>query len=263
MPRSARIASQSGFYHVTMRGNAKGLIFETDEHRRQFLKILTQCRDNLKFRVIAWCLMDNHVHLVLDMCDADLTEALHWIGTTYACYFNRCEERVGHLFQCPFGSKPINYEGQLLNTVKYVHMNPQRAGICAQDEYTWSSYAEYALGPNIVDTSAVLGIAGGKDSFFSMSLDLEQVVRLPAPMRQWTDQEALVIAKRELGEDALHKLQQSGRSKRNQYIYLLKARGLSSSQIARLCFLSERTVRRITLEEERRLGHIQSQGKRL
>ena len=144
MPRTPRKASRSGIYHVTMRGNAKGIIFECDEHRYHYLDILRQCRDEQGFRILAWCLMENHVHLVLDMNNANLSESLHWIGTTYASYFNRCENRVGHVFQCPFGSKPIEYEGQLVNTIRYVHLNPQRAGICAVGEYRWSSYSEYA-----------------------------------------------------------------------------------------------------------------------
>lgn len=264
MPRSQRIESSSGFYHATMRGNAKGIIYECDEHRSKFLQALEKCKDEFGVRIIAWCLMDNHVHMIIDVCDASLTDALHWVGTTYACYFNHCEDRVGHLFQCPFGSVPINYESQLINIVKYIHLNPERAGICAQSEYRWSSYKEYAYNkPWIADVDSVLEIAGGSELFLATPIDFDQVARVGAPKRPRTDEDALKIVRVALGDGAVREIRYAPRALRNSYVYLLKNRGLSCGQIARLCALSERTIRRVLLDENRRIERVQMQSKPL
>ena len=193
MPRKPREHSESGFYHVTMRGNAKVVIFECDKHREHFLKILERYRDECKFKIIAWCLMDNHVHLVLDASDVDLSATLQRIATAYVVYFNKAEERVGHLFQSPFRSKPIEYEEQLVNTVRYVHENPERACMCGASEYRWSSYREYAEGPTLIDAAPVLGIVGSVEQLLDARSDYECVVREHAQPIRVNDSQAFAL----------------------------------------------------------------------
>lgn len=263
MPRSPRSVSQSGYYHVTMRGNAKGLLFEEDSQRLKFIQIMRKSQDVYAFRTIAWCLMDNHVHLVLNVCDASLSDVIHHIGTSYAVYFNRYEERSGHVFQCPFGSKPIEFENQLINTVQYIHMNPERAGMGSQSEYRWSSYSEYVHTPDFVDVGPLFGIIGGKEQFRKLSLDQDYVVRIQAPPHPRTDNEAMEIAKSLFGAHAIRLMQGAGKEDRDRAILLLSKKGISASQIARMCAVSERTVRRIVGDEMRRLKTKQSCDRRI
>lgn len=77
MPWRPRTLSETGLYHVTQRGTAHGLIFESDDDRRQFLRIIKKYRDELGFRVLAWCLMDDHIHLVLDIPNTDITHVMN------------------------------------------------------------------------------------------------------------------------------------------------------------------------------------------
>ena len=257
MTHVKRSVSSTGFYHVTMRGNAKGIIFENDAHRSKMLNILTRYRDELGFRIIAWCLMDNHVHLVLDAWDIDLSSAIHRIALSYAAFFNKSEHRVGHLFQGPFRSVPIEYEEQLVNTVRYIHLNPERAGICPGSHYRWSSYAEYAQGPWIVDTDPVLSICGGREGFLAGELEMQYVVRVPRPKRVMTDAEAIAITNEELGERSLEKLRSGDRKFRDAAIVRLRGRGLTVSQLARLCSIGERSVSRIISLAKREAASIQ------
>ena len=245
MPRITRILAQSGIYHVTMRGNAKADIFESDEHRRRFLDLLIRYRDEYQFYILAWCLMDNHVHLILAMEDADMSEVLQRLATAYAVYYNNSEERVGHLFQSPFRSKPIEYEQQLINTVRYIHKNPERAQICNEDEYAWSSYAEYQLKPWITYTELVLGICGGADELLLGAVDDACVVRETRRPVTISDFEASRILKKELGISSCADVAAMPKGARNEIIRKAARLNLPIGQLARLFGLGERTVYRI------------------
>lgn len=252
MPRSPRASSKSGVYHVTMRGNAKVVIFETDGNRRYFLKLLARYRTECNIEIIAWCLMDNHVHLVLDANDADLSAVLQKVATAYAVYYNRTENRVGHLFQCPFRSKPIEYEEQLINTIRYVHQNPERAGICLAREYAWSSYAEYNSEPWLVNTKMVLDIVGSLDDLLNKEADLDYVVRDNQRRVSLTDNEAEQLLIKELGIRSCAAVGGLPKHERNRIILDAASLRLQPSQIARLFGVGERTVYRVVSYAKKR-----------
>ncbi|MBO7675806.1 MAG: GrpB family protein [Atopobiaceae bacterium] len=265
MPHQPRAVSASGFYHVTMRGNAKAIIFECDEHRQKFLDILKHYRDELGFRIIAWCLMDNHVHIILDAYGVDLSDAVHHITTAYATFFNRNEDRVGHVFQCPFRSIPIESDAQLVNTVRYIHLNPVRAQICDVDEYEWSSYKEYALEPELANVEVVLGICGGKEAFFEEALNLAYVARIKGPGGERTDEELLRRLKTEMGLDdaVLSHVQTARKDDRARIVLLLKTFGASNEQVARLCGIGVRSVTRLASAAKKYLSARQDEADKL
>lgn len=142
MPRDRRSVSASGLYHVMMRGNGKQLLFEDDSDRTGFLRRMTCVFTEEGVSVLSWCLMDNHVHILVEDPSEGLSVALHRLGTSYARYFNAKTGHVGHVFQDRFLSSPIEDEAYLLEAVRYIHRNPTEAGICRPDEYIWSSYRE-------------------------------------------------------------------------------------------------------------------------
>ena len=129
MPRTARIPSASGCYHVVLRGIGKQILFEEDEDYRRFLHTLERYLRDEKADIYAYCLMENHVHLLLH-ADSGLDRLMKRIGTSYAYYFNEKYSRSGHLFQDRFSSEPVEDEAYLLAVVRYIHNNPQKAGIC-------------------------------------------------------------------------------------------------------------------------------------
>ena len=107
MARQPRQRSQSGFYHVMVRGNGRQVIFSNDTDRRAFLHMLRTCLGDNGIELIAWCLMDNHAHLLVSDRDAELTAMMHALETRYARYFNETTGHVGSVFQGRFKSKAI------------------------------------------------------------------------------------------------------------------------------------------------------------
>lgn len=245
MPWRPRTLSETGLYHVTQRGTAHGLIFESDDDRRQFLRIIKKYRDELGFRVLAWCLMDDHIHLVLDIPNTDITHVMKCIDIAYAKYFNQKTKREGHLFQGAFKSKPIVTEAQLMATIHYVHQNPEVARICRASEYHWSSFQELMGRRYLVDTEFVLALFGGLDGVMRYGGDASQVAHTGTWSRGMTDAEVLDLVKDRLGEDVSSLLAAGGREQRDEAVRLLDACGVSARQIARIVGLGRVTVLRI------------------
>lgn len=114
MPRYKRAISPTGFYHVVARGNGRQTIFYSDADRRIFLKYLEEALRKYQITNIAWCLMSNHVHLLLRDNKQNLSKAIQLLLGKYASYFNKANERVGHLFQDRFSSSAIESDRHLL-----------------------------------------------------------------------------------------------------------------------------------------------------
>jgi len=144
MPRKSRKLSSTNIYHVMTRGNRKQDIFLEDEDRFKFIKILKKAKQKKEYTLYAYCLMNNHVHLLIKEKDEQLSQTMKRINVSYVNYFNQKYQQVGHLFQDRFRSEPIEDESYLLAVLSYIHNNPLNAFIVKDlDEYTWSSYRLY------------------------------------------------------------------------------------------------------------------------
>jgi putative transposase len=163
MPRHQRILSETGTYHVMLRGNERKNLFLDNEDKQRFLDTLFVKKKETGFLIYAYCLMDNHVHLLVREAPEGLANMMKRINTSYAYYFNKKTHRVGHLFQDRFKSEPIEDERNLLAVIRYIHDNPVKAGIVKKTEqYRWSSYDSYLnpqkVAARIVDTDFILSI---------------------------------------------------------------------------------------------------------
>jgi REP element-mobilizing transposase RayT len=144
MPRRGRKLSVSQTYHVMVRGNERRNIFLDDEDRTRFIDTLHVKGQADKFTLYAYCLMDNHVHLLIGEGTDDISKIMKRINVSYAYYFNRKYHRIGHLFQDRFKSEGIEDDTYLLSVIRYIHNNPVRANIVKHaGEYKWSSYGIY------------------------------------------------------------------------------------------------------------------------
>ncbi|MBP2661400.1 MAG: transposase like protein, partial [Firmicutes bacterium] len=144
MPRQGRQLSESKIYHVMIRGNARKNIFLDDEDKNRFIEILSEKNKERKFVIYAYCLMDNHVHLLINEGSDEIGRIMKRINISYAYYFNKKYVRTGHLFQDRFKSEGIENDAYLLSAVRYIHNNPVKAGIVKNmEEYKWSSYTIY------------------------------------------------------------------------------------------------------------------------
>lgn len=166
----------TGFYHVCARGMGKQLIFEGDEDRWEFLELMRDCCREEGVTVIAWCLMGNHVHLVLADYEDAMSAAMHRLLLTYARRFNKRTGRTGHLFQNRFDRRSLDTDRYLMAAIRYVHANPQEAGIALIERYPWSSFAEYLRAYDndttrgFSDPSCVLELFGSAEGFIAYSL---------------------------------------------------------------------------------------------
>lgn len=149
MSRRPRSKSPTGYYHVTLRGNGGQLLFDDDSDRIAMLQILDAILPKHKIELVAWCLMGNHIHLLINDPDDHMSEAIHAIAVSYAGRYNAHTGHIGHVFQERFWDSPIKSEEYLLEAIRYVHLNPQKAGLAAYDDYPWSSHREYLMGGEV------------------------------------------------------------------------------------------------------------------
>ena len=133
----------TGFYHVSARGTGKQIIFETDDDRWEFLELMRDCCRDAGVTVVAWCLMSDHVHLVLADYEDAMSAAMQRLLLTYARRFNKRTGRTGCLFRDRFERRSLDTDWQVMEAVRSVHANPQEVGIALIERYPWSSFAEY------------------------------------------------------------------------------------------------------------------------
>ena len=126
-----------------LRGNERKDIFIDEEDKGKFIKIVFKKKADKAFKLYAYCIMDNHLHLVIQEQKEAISKVIKKIATSYAYYFNTKYKRVGHLFQGRYKSETIEDEPYLLSVIRYVHNNPQKAEITKKEKYRWSSYSNY------------------------------------------------------------------------------------------------------------------------
>ena len=144
MPRQARVKGEFSIYHIIQRGNERKSLFLSDNDRLRFIETLERMKKKYNFLLYAYCLMDNHVHLLIDDNGNDISRLVKSINISYAYYFNRTYKRCGHLFQDRFRSELVDNDGYLLEVSRYIHNNPVAAGVVKEpSEYSWSSYNIY------------------------------------------------------------------------------------------------------------------------
>lgn len=144
MPRPPRLHIPGGFYHVILRGNHRENIFFCYDDRDRFADLVARAVERFQMRVHAYCWMTNHVHLLIQVSDAPLGNAMMCIASPYARKMQRNRSTTGHFFERRYRAILIDAERYLLELVRYIHLNPVRAGIVKDPaEYSWSSHRAY------------------------------------------------------------------------------------------------------------------------
>ena len=253
MPRQPRKIASTGFYHVIVRGNGKQLLFADNTDRTAFLGYLEAHASKNAVDILAWCLMDNHVHLCLSDAEETgterLSEMMRGTQTAYAAHFNLKAGHIGHVFQGRFESMPIESAAYLLQAVRYIHNNPEKAGICRADAYAWSSYREYVEAPRICNTSIVLDELGGIEAFIAFSQEVPERPYCFSSSRRMDDSAAYALAMETLeafGEAEPHLIKSLPRDKRDAILQTLRAQGVRLDQLVRLTGLGKNTISRAT-----------------
>lgn len=152
MARKARIQSPTNYYHIMARGNNREYIFNNPINKNYYLEVLKEQAEDGLIDIAAYCIMDNHVHIVVEADMLNLTKAMKSINTKFAMKINKQNNRVGHVFQDRYRSEVIYNDSHLQQIVRYVHNNPIKAKISKTlDQYKWSSYNEYIYKSDIIN----------------------------------------------------------------------------------------------------------------
>ncbi len=159
MSREARAVSKTGIYHIMLRGINQQQIFQDEEDCNKFLQTLKESKEKLSYEIYAYCLMGNHVHLLIKETEEQIGQVMKMIASRFATWYNIKYQRVGHLFQDRYKSEPVESKEYFLTVLRYIHQNPVKAGLCKNvKEYKHSSYQEYITEEKIVDKEFVNGI---------------------------------------------------------------------------------------------------------
>jgi len=164
MARPLRIEYPGALYHVTSRGNAKQNIFTNDRDRKGFLGLLGQIVVRFHFICHAWCLMDNHYHLVIETPEGNLSEGMRQLNGVYTQKYNWLHGKTGHVFQGRYKAIIVDRDNYLLQLIRYVVLNPVRANMVKDPkDWVWSSHRPTAgvdEAPSFLSTDWVLAQFG-------------------------------------------------------------------------------------------------------
>lgn len=212
-----------------------------------FLKVIGKYKIEFRCQIFAYCLMKNHVHLLIKINNNELHNYMRKVGAKYVYWYNRKYDRVGGLFQDRFKSEPVENDDYFLTVLRYIHQNPVKAGICnSAAGYKESSYNEY-LNPKpqqITDIDLALNMLGmaqfveynnrkNEDS----CLEIQRIVR-------FNDKKAMVLISEISKCNNASEFQALQIHDRNRYLAELKRRGLSIRQIERLTGINRGLVQK-------------------
>lgn len=199
-------------------------------------------------KILAWCLMPNHVHLSVRLDYGNLSDAIQRIAMGYAQWFNWRHDRVGHVFQGRFKSKPIADEQNFIAVVRYIHENPRKAGLTRSMDYAWSSFRESRNASNkpIVDRGLTLAFVGGPKAFEEMHAENDRAAANVEPTYLAScDLDPFALAVSVVGEGRLATLKSEPKESRDVALNELKAAGLSIRQVAMVTGIGRNIVQRV------------------
>ena len=252
MPRALRIRSASGIYHVMFRGINRQQIFEDEEDNLVYLHTLKEYKQKCGYKIFAYCLMGNHVHLLIKEGEEPLGQVFKRIGARYVYWYNTKYKRVGHLFQDRFKSEAVENIPYLYTVISYIHQNPVKAGICKYpEEYLYSSFPEYLGQPDLVDIDHLEQYIS-RETAIELSrkqMDEECMEMTDSPMFRVTDQQAKQIMEKVTGCGNVAAFQSLDYEERNKGIRILKGSGLSLRQISRLTGVSYYVVQKTKVNQ--------------
>lgn len=248
MPRKARVKSESGIYHVMLRGINQQVIFEDEEDNQKFLEVLNDCKAVSGYKLFAYCLMGNHIHLLIKVEKEGLEQVFKRIGGRFVYWYNGKYGRIGHLFQDRYKSEPIETDAYFLTVLRYIHQNPVKAGVSNTVNYAWSSYNAY-LNPekdSLTDTTFALEMIG-KEEFvrFNNQTNDDKCLDAQEAKLRLTDEQAKTIITQISKCNSAAAFQELSVDKRDKCIRAFKENGLSIRQISRLTGIYYGIVRRI------------------
>lgn len=176
--RPCRIHYAGAVYHVTARGNNREVIFRDGDDKNYYLSLIKKYKEKFNFSLYAYVLMDNHLHLLIEVASHRLAQIMQGIQQAYSKSFNRQYDRVGHVFQKRYDARLCTVDSYLLSVLKYIHINPVKAGITITPNYQWSSHNSYIRRDfSFIDADKILALfSNNLDQSISQYIDFMQAL---------------------------------------------------------------------------------------
>ncbi len=253
MPRNSREnqKSHTNIYHVILRSINQQEIFYDNIDRSKFLSCLKVTKEKYQYDLYAYILMNNHVHLLIMDKEDKLSKVMQSLATSYAMYFNKKYNRIGHVFYNRFKSKYVESLPHFLNIVRYIHFNCEKAMMCEFDKFYWSSYHEFFRSATLVDSTKLLKMIEMNQNEFKFFH--EEYRRIKGFEKDNFEMEETILddglaiqrIKEILKIDNLVDIQNFNNKKRDEIIWkIAKIEGIRKNQIARILGVSERLIYR-------------------
>lgn len=255
MPRISRQISNTKVYHIILRGIDKQDIFLNEKDYSKFLEIIKESKEKFEYDIYSYCLMNNHVHIVIYDKNNILPKIMQSIEISYSIYFNKKYNRVGHLFQNRYLSKNIDDREYLKMVCRYIHQNPQKAGIEKTENYKWSSYREYVKKQLIINSKMLLLILSQDENeakeefvkFHNLQSNNKIADLIEFEMKEkMTDEQVIEYICELVNIDNVHKILELNREERNEIIRKIKEnKKITSAQISRVLGINRKMIERV------------------
>ena len=243
-------------YHVVIKGADRQLLFEESDDYKKYLEIIKKYKKKFGFELFAYCLMPNHVHLLIrHPKDSSLENIFRCINTSYSVWFNSKYNRAGYLQNGRYHSEPIEDDQYLMTVLRYIHFNPTKAGIETHpgSSYSWNSYYDYqkkiagSREKTLTDTSLVLGIMGNPEYFIALhdKIPHEACMDIDQFSKRLPDDVAREIIFQVSKCCSTTEFQKLSISNRNQFIKVIHEKGVSIRQINRLAGISKGIIQKV------------------
>jgi putative transposase len=173
MPRKSRKDILSNFLHIMVQGLKKEYIFNKDEEIKKYFKFLLESTKEFNVKIVAYCIMNNHVHLLVFAEDkTEVSKFMKNTNTKYGIYYNKSHNRCGYVFRNRYKVQEIYTKAQLLSCINYIHNNPVKAGMCNNKwDYMYSSYNDYLLQKRFINEELI------KECFINHGISFESILK--------------------------------------------------------------------------------------
>ena len=229
-----------------LRGINRQVVFNCDADKYHFMKVLQECKEVSGFKLHAFCLMSNHIHLLIEPADEPLEIIFKRIGSRYAVWYNRKYQRAGHLFQDRFRSENVETDQYYMTVLRYILQNPMKAGMESKPgNYRWSSYLAYEKGAgSITDTQYATALFGGRDQLLDYIRQINDDVALDESPYDWRikEEQAKEIMTRISSCASASEFQKLAPALRRKCLEEMYLERLTMGQIARLTGVSKITL---------------------
>ncbi|MGD0153397.1 MAG: transposase [Thermacetogeniaceae bacterium] len=254
MARRAREKSESGIYHIILRGTNRQEIFHDDEDCRRFLKMLVKYKKPTGIKIYGWCLMGNHIHLLFGEGNEEISLTMKRVGVSYASYYNWKYAAVGHLFQDRFRSEMVDSDTYLLAVIRYIHQNPVKAGLVKKpQDWQWSScsgyYGKEIYPAGLLDSELILGMSSGESvSAITEFRKFNEVANADScldneAIRRFTDDQARAEITKIISISEMTQIKNIPKLQRDEILARIKKiKGITQRQAARILGISATTM---------------------